>query len=155
MITATIALIITSLISMVIVYVLSKKLPVLIIFSNLILLIFGGITIFSGNPMFIKIKPTILYLLFSSILVYDIIYKKNWLKHIFGQFFELEQQNYSHLSKQWLAYFLTCAILNELVWRNFSEQTWVLFKVFGILTLTLVFSCIQIFTLQKKLKRNI
>lgn len=120
------------------------------VFSNIILLIFGGITVFSGNPTFIKIKPTILYLCFALILLYDLIAKKALLKHLFKSALEIEDKTYLTLSKQWLIFFVCCAILNEIIWRNFSEAAWVKFKTFGVLGLTIAFTFIQIYTLQVK-----
>ncbi len=151
---ATKYLIITSLFSLVVIYFLKHKLPKSMVFSNIILLIFGGITVFSGNPMFIKIKPTILYLSFACILLYDLIAKKALLKHLFGQAFEFDDKTYLNLSKQWLAFFIFCAILNELIWRNFSEGIWVSFKTFGVLGLTFALTITQVISLQKRSKTN-
>ncbi|WP_038538934.1 septation protein IspZ [endosymbiont of Acanthamoeba sp. UWC8] len=154
-VTATTCLIIASLLSLSVVYIIKRKLPKIMVFSNIILIIFGGITVFSGDSTFIKIKPTILYLSFASILIYDLIAKKALLKHLFGQAFELDDKTYLNLSKQWLVFFITCAVLNEVIWRNFSERTWVSFKTFGVLGLTFVFTLLQVVALQKKSKTNI
>lgn len=154
-VTATSCLIIASLLALSVIYIIKRKIPKVMLFSNIILIIFGGITVFSGDSTFIKIKPTILYLSFAAILIYDIIAKKALLKHLFGQAFELDDKTYLALSKQWLVFFITCAVLNEIIWRNFSEKSWVYFKTFGVVGLTFIFTVYQVIVLQKKSKSNI
>ena len=114
-----------------------------------IILIFGGLTIYFDNDIFIKMKPTIINLLFAGILYGGEIIKKPLLKHLLGGTLKLQNEGWSILTKRWVIFFIFLAILNEVVWRNASDDLWVNFKVFGILLITFIFTMTQ-FSLIKK-----
>jgi intracellular septation protein len=154
-IVATSGLIITSLIAMILLYIIYKEVSKMTIFSNIILIVFGSITLLSGDSKYIKMKPTFLYLLFSAILTYDIIKQKGWLKHVLGAALELKHESYILMSKQWLLFCLAMAALNEFMWRNFSESAWVNFKVFGILGLTFTFTIAQLLYFGNEIKEKV
>lgn len=112
--------------------------------TAVLVVVFGGLTFWLDDPRFIKIKPTIINLLFAGVLIIGLITRRPLLKVLFGEAFHLTEEGWRKLSVRWTLFFLVLAALNEVVWRNFSESAWVNFKVFGILPLTLVFAMAQI-----------
>jgi len=112
--------------------------------TAVLVVVFGGLTFWLDDPRFIKIKPTIINLLFAGVLIGGLITRRPLLKMLFGEAFNLTEEGWRKLSVRWTMFFLVLAALNEVVWRNFSEAAWVNFKVFGILPLTLVFAMAQI-----------
>jgi intracellular septation protein len=149
MIPATIALSITTLIAIIVYYLYHKKLPKMLMISTLIVIILGSITIFSGNTSFVKMKPTAVSLVFAVVLFYGAYYQKGYMKHLFNSAINLSEKNWAILSKRFGILFLIIAILNEIIWRTMPEETWVNFKVFGILVITIAFFISQIPFLQK------
>jgi len=137
------------LVSLVVSYVLIRRLPVMAVVSAIIVTVFGGLTIALENDTFIKVKPTIIYLLFAGILFGGLIFKKPLLEIAFDQVFHLTEEGWRKLTMRWAVFFLALAVLNEIVWRNFSTDTWVSFKVFGALPLTFVFAMLQMPLLNK------
>lgn len=117
--------------------------PVIIATAVLVML-FGGLTFWFGDAHFIKMKPTIINLLFAGVLFGGLLTGRPLLKLLFGEAFNLTEEGWRKLTLRWMVFFVVMAVLNEIVWRNFSEATWVNFKVFGILPLTLVFAMSQI-----------
>ena len=118
-------------------------------FNALIILIFGGLTIYFDNEVFFKMKPTIINLLFALILYGGVIVKKPLLKFLLGAAIKLEDEGWKILTQRWISFFIALAILNEIVWRTQSTDIWVNFKVFGILPITFIFTMTQ-FPLIKK-----
>ena len=126
-----------------------KKVAVMPIITGIFVLIFGGLTIILANETFIKVKPTIINLMFASILFAGLLFERLFLKIVFGEAFHLDDVGWKKLTIRWGAFFVFLAILNEIVWRNFSTDFWVSFKVFGILPLTFLFAAFQIGLIQK------
>jgi intracellular septation protein len=149
---ATIALVITTFIALTINYIVTKKIAKMPLFSALILGFFGLLTVFSGNDLFIKIKPTLINLLFAAILIFGCFAKKPLLKMLLGHAFIINDKAWLKLSMRWAFFFIFLAILNEFIWRNFSTDFWVQFKVFGILPLSIAFTLSQIPYLIKQQK---
>jgi intracellular septation protein len=89
-------------------------------------------------------KPTIINLLFAGVLLGGLLTGRPLLKLLFGEAFNLTEEGWRKLTLRWMVFFVVMAVLNEIVWRNFSEAAWVNFKVFGILPLTLIFAMSQI-----------
>lgn len=139
MVVATKAIMIAASISFVANYMIEKKITHLSLFVFLIVIICGGLTIFTGDSKYIKMKPTILYCLFFVILSVAAFLKKGLLKYICGSAINMDDKSWITFSVRFGYYFLFVAVLNEIIWRNFSETTWVFFKVFGIIPLTLIF----------------
>lgn len=106
--------------------------------------VLGGLTLALADETFIKIKPTLVYLLFAGVALVGLAF--NWVvwKQIFGDVFRLTDTGWRKLQFRWGWFFVAMAILNELIWRVFSTDTWVAFKVFGALPLTFVFALVQI-----------
>ena len=130
-------------------YIMEKKIPVMPTVGALIILIFGGLTIYFDNEVFFKMKPTIINLLFALILYGGLIVKKSLLKFLLGAVIKLEDEGWKILTQRWISFFIALAILNEIVWRTQSTDIWVNFKVFGILPITFIFTMTQ-FPLIKK-----
>jgi intracellular septation protein len=146
---ATASLIACTMFSLAITYVMEKRISPVPLISGLAVTIFGGMTIFFANDLFIKIKPTLVNLIFSAILLGGVYYKKPMIKYVFAGAMELTEEGWRILSIRWGVFFIFLAILNEIIWRNFSESFWVDFKVFGMLSLTVIFTLCQL-TLVKK-----
>ena len=130
-------------------YIMEKKIPVMPTVGAVIILVFGGLTIYFDNEVFFKMKPTIINLLFALILFCGMIVKKSLLKFILGAAIKLEDDGWIILTQRWISFFIALAILNEIVWRTQSTDLWVNFKVFGILPITFIFTMTQ-FPLIKK-----
>jgi len=120
-----------------------RLLPVPLMTAALVV-VFGGLTFWLNDPRFIKIKPTIINLLFAGVLLFGLMTGRPLLKLLLGEAFNLTEVGWRKLSFRWALFFLGLAALNELVWRSFSETVWVNFKVFGILGLSLVFAMAQV-----------
>jgi len=146
---AILPLMIATVIAVIISYILEKKIPIMPTVGAAIVLLFGGLTIYFNDEMFIKMKPTIINALFAIILYGGIILKKPLLKYLLGAALKLEEKGWKILTQRWIGFFIALAILNEIVWRTQSTDIWVNFKVFGILPITFIFTMSQ-FSLIKK-----
>jgi intracellular septation protein len=124
------------------------KLPVMPLISGVIVLVFGGLTLYLHDDTFIKLKPTIVYSMFAVLLVAGLMFKKPLLELLFGPVFNLTEEGWRKLTLRWTAFFVAMAIVNEIVWRNFSTDAWVSFKAFGFLPLTFLFALAQVPLLQ-------
>ena len=149
LIDAILPLMLATVISVVISYILEKKIPIMPTLGAGIVIIFGGLTIIFDNKIFIFMKPTIINIIFAAILYGGIILKKPLLKYLLGSALKLEEEGWTILTQRWTAFFIALAVLNEIVWRTMSEEFWVSFKVFGILPITFIFTMTQ-FPLIKK-----
>jgi intracellular septation protein len=147
---AIIYLILATLISLVIIFFMEKKMPMVPLVSCLIIVFFGGLTIYLDNPIFIYIKPTIINLAFAIILISGkYIFKKNLLKIFFQNKLKLTEEGWSLFTNRWAYFFIFLAIVNEAVWRTQTESFWVSFKVWGLLSATLIFTLSQMSFLNK------
>ena len=146
---AIIPFMIATIIAVLFSYIMEKKIPVMPTVCALIILIFGGLTIYFDNDVFFKMKPTIINLLFALILYGGVIIKKSLLKSLLGAAIKLEDEGWKILTQRWISFFIALAVLNEIVWRTQSTDIWVNFKVFGILPITFIFTMTQ-FPLIKK-----
>ena len=146
---AILPLMIATVISVIVSYILEKKIPIMPTLGASIVLIFGGLTIYFNDEIFIKMKPTIINGLFAIILYGGIILKKPLLKYLLGAALKLEEKGWTILTQRWIAFFIALAVLNEIVWRTQSTDIWVNFKVFAILPITFIFTMTQ-FPLIKK-----
>ena len=149
LIDAILPLMLATIISVVISYILEKRIPIMPTLGAGIVVIFGGLTIIFDNKIFIFMKPTIINIIFAAILYGGIILKKPLLKYLLGSALKLEEEGWTILTQRWAAFFIALAVLNEIVWRTMSEDFWVSFKVFGILPITFIFTMTQ-FPLIKK-----
>lgn len=154
LITATIALLLVTVVVIALSKVLGKKIPAVSLFSAFILAIFGGLTIILKDEIFIKLKPTIINLIFSAILFYGYLSKKPLLSYILGEQIKISHQAWLTLSLRWALFFVFLAILNEIIWRSFSTEFWVQFKLFGMMPISVIFTISQAPFLIREIKRN-
>jgi intracellular septation protein len=112
--------------------------------TAVLVVVFGGLTFWLDDPSFIKMKPTIINLLFAGILGFGVYTGRPLLKMFMGEALRLTDEGWHKMTVRWAVFFVAMAVLNEVVWRNFSESAWVNFKVFGILPLTFLFAMAQI-----------
>src|SRR5262245_14046328 len=130
-------------------YALTRHVAVMPVVTAVIVVVFGGLTLALQNETFIKLKPTLVYLLFAGTLLGGLAFKKPLLGMVFDAVFNLTDEGWRKLTLRWGVFFLVLAVLNEIIWRNFSTDAWVNFKVFGFLPLTMIFAAAQFPLLQK------
>ena len=140
---ATAVMVVTALVTLVVSYVLLRRLPIMPVVTAVIVVIFGGLTWYFNNPVFIKMKPTVLYSLFSAALFFGLAFRRPILQVMFDGALHLTEVGWRILTWRWAFFFLVLAALNEIVWRSVTESHWVAFKTFGFLPLTVLFSMAQ------------
>jgi intracellular septation protein len=146
---ATAVFMVAILASLVVSYVLTRHLPVMAMVTAVIVVVFGGLTLVLHDDTFIKMKPTIIYLLFAGLLLGGLFFNKPLLAIVFDSVFDLNEEGWRKLTLRWAIFFLALAVLNEIVWRTQTTDFWVSFKVFGVLPLTFIFAGLQYPLLQK------
>ena len=130
-------------------YVLTRHLPIMPVVTAIVVLVFGGLTLVLHNDLFIKLKPTIIYVLFGAVLLGGLFFGKSFLGVVFDSLFHLSEEGWRKLTVRWALFFFVLAVLNEVVWRSTSTDVWVNFKVFGVMPLTLAFGALQYPLLRK------
>jgi intracellular septation protein len=146
---ATAAFMVAVIVALVVSFVLIRRFPVMTVVSAIIVIVFGGLTIFLHDDTFIKIKPTLIYLLFASVLAGGLILQKPLLSIVFDSVFHLTDEGWRKLTIRWSLFFLVMAVVNEIVWRTQSTDFWVSFKLFGFVPMTFLFALAQ-FPLMRK-----
>ena len=145
--------IIATIIALIIVWVLEKRIPKVPLLSGILITLFGGLTIYFNNPVFIYIKPTIINVLFGMALLFGKYFTNEpVLKKLMGKSVALTNEGWEILNKRWIYFFFGLAILNEFVWRTYcpeQEYIWVNFKVWGLLPITFIFTAFQIGLINK------
>jgi intracellular septation protein len=124
-------------------WILIRALPIMPLVSGVVVLVFGGLTLWLHDEIFIKMKPTIVNTLFGAVLVGGLAFGKSLLGYVFDSAFHLDAEGWKKLTLRWGLFFFFLAIVNEVVWRNFSTDIWVAFKVWGIMPITLLFTFSQ------------
>jgi intracellular septation protein len=147
--TATAVFIPTILIALAAGYALTRHLPLMPLITAIVVVVFGGATLILQDETFIKLKPTIIYVLFGVVLLGGLAFGKPLLGLVFDSVFHLTEEGWRKLTFRWALFFLVLAVLNEIVWRTQSTDTWVTFKVFGVVPLTFLFGALQYPLLQK------
>ena len=138
-------LIISTIIAVATIYLLEKKIPYIPLVGGIVISLFGGLTLYFNNPVFLYMKPTIINVIFAiTLIVGKTFFNKNFLEFFFKTAFQLDELGWNKLNIRWAYFFIFLAILNELVWRTQPEATWVIFKVWGILPLTFIFTALQL-----------
>jgi intracellular septation protein len=137
------------LVALAISYVLTRHLPIMPVVTAVIVVVFGGLTLFLHDATFIKVKPTIIYALFGAVLLGGLLFGKPLLGSVLDSMFQLTDEGWRKLTLRWALFFFVLAILNEIVWRNTSTNVWVDFKVFGVTPLTFLFGALQVPLLKK------
>lgn len=141
--TATGAFMVAVLAALAFAYVKTRRIEIMPLVTAIIVVIFGGLTLFLHNDEFIKLKPTIIYVLFGGTLLGGLLFDKLWLGILFDSVFDLTEEGWRKLTWRWIAFFFFLAVVNEIVWRNFSTDVWVSFKLFGVVPLTFLFGALQ------------
>ena len=122
---------------------LTGKLPIMPLVTGIVVLVFGGLTLYLKDDHFIKLKPTIVNLLFGTILLGGLFFGRSLLGYVFDSVFKLDDEGWRKLTLRWGVFFLCLAVLNEIIWRNFSTDFWVAFKVWGMMPISMLFTLSQ------------
>jgi intracellular septation protein len=131
------------LVALAVTYVLTRHLPLMPVVTAIIVVVFGGLTLILQDELFIKLKPTIIYLLFGIVLLGGLALGKPLLGAVFDSLFHLTDEGWRKLTLRWGLFFFALAALNEIVWRTQSTDVWVAFKVFGVVPLNFLFGMLQ------------
>ena len=138
-------LIFATIVAVAITYFVEKKIPYVPLIGGIVITLFGGLTLYFNNPVFIYMKPTIVNLIFAFVLISSkVFFERNFLKFFLQTAFQMNEIGWDKLNFRWAYFFIFLAILNEIVWRTQPEATWVNFKVWGILPITFLFTAFQI-----------
>ena len=140
---ATAAFMVAVLAALTVSYATTRHIAIMPLVTAVIVIVFGSLTLILHNDTFIKLKPTIIYVLFGGTLVGGLAFGKALLGVLFDSVFDLTDEGWRKLTWRWAAFFFALAVLNEIVWRNFSTDFWVSFKLFGVVPLTFLFGALQ------------
>jgi intracellular septation protein len=141
---ATGAFMIATIVSLVTSRVFFKRIPILALVTGVFVMVFGFLTIYLHDDTFIKVKPTIVNTLFACILAAGLYFRRPVLKFALGEILQMREEGWRILTVRWIGFFIFLALLNEVIWRNFSTDAWVSFKSLGIMPLTFFFMMSQI-----------
>lgn len=124
-------------------WAITRTLPIMPLVSGAVVLVFGTLTLWLQDETFIKMKPTIVNGLFAGVLLGGLVFGKSLLGYVFDQAFKLDAEGWRKLTLRWGLFFIFLAILNEVIWRSFSTDFWVAFKVWGTMPITILFMMAQ------------
>lgn len=140
----TAAIMVATIVALSVAWVVQRRVPKVPLISGGLLMVFGGLTLWLQDPIFIKMKPTMVYLLFSAVLLGGIALRRPLLKPLLGKAWQLDDDGWRKLTLRFGLFFVAMAGLNELVWRTQTTDFWVNYKVFGTMGLILVFTMTQV-----------
>ena len=140
---ATAVIMVSTLIAIAVSWTITRTLPAMPIVTAVVVSIFGGLTLYLQDDTFIKLKPTIINTLFGATLISGMLFGKSFLRMVMDSAFQLDDEGWRKLTWRWGFFFLFLAVVNEIVWRNFSEGFWVSFKFWGMTGLTMAFVASQ------------
>jgi intracellular septation protein len=140
---ATGAFMVATIVSLVVTYALIRRVAIMPLVSAIVVMVFGGLTIWFQNETFIKVKPTIIYSLFAIFLLGGLVFGRSLIAIVLDSMFSLDAEGWRKLTLRWGLFFVVMAVVNEIVWRSVSTDAWVAFKTFGFLPLTVVFALAQ------------
>ncbi|TBW35833.1 septation protein A [Siculibacillus lacustris] len=146
---ATAAFMVATAVALIASWLLLRRVPIMPLVSGAVVLVFGSLTLILQDELFIKLKPTIVNSLFGTVLIGGLFFGRSLLGVVFDSVFDLDAAGWRSLTLRWGLFFFVLAGINEVVWRNFSTDTWVWFKVFGIMPITFVFALAQIPLIQR------
>lgn len=141
---ATAAIMVATVVALSVAWFVQRRVPKVPLISGALLMVFGGMTLWLQDPIFIKMKPTIVYLLFSAVLLGGLAMRRPLLKSVLGNAWRLDDAGWTKLTVRFGLFFMAMAGLNELVWRTQTTDFWVSYKVFGTMGLILVFTMAQV-----------
>src|ERR1700761_6251775 len=140
---ATAVFIAAVLVALLLSYLIERRLSPMPLFTAVLVVVFGGLTLYLRNDVFIKMKPTVLYGFFGLVLLVGLIFNRLFIKYVFAQAFDLDERGWKKLTVRWGLFFLSLAVINEAVWRSTSTATWVTVKVWVISPLICLFALAQ------------
>ena len=142
--------IIATIIALILVWIKEKKIPMVPLTGGILITLFGGLTIYFNNPIFIYVKPTIINILFGLTLLFGKFFTKEpLLKKMLGSAIRISDEGWKILNQRWVYFFFALALINEMVWRTQTEEFWVNFKVWGMLPITFIFTAFQFNVINK------
>ena len=144
LILATKAIMIATGIAIILSLIVARRVPIMPLVTASVIAIFGGLTLYLNDERFIKMKPTIIELIFASVLAIGLFFNKLWLKPLFGGQFTMPDHAWRTITWRFVMFFVVAAALNEAIWRTQSTDLWVTFKVFGLMGMTFVFIISQL-----------
>lgn len=124
-------------------YMRERKLSPMPLFTAVLVVIFGGLTLYLKNDTFIKMKPTVLYGFLGILLLGGLLFDRLFIKYVFAQAFDLSEEGWRKLTWRWGLFALGLAVLNEYIWRHYSTSVWVAFKAWGVMPLIFLFALAQ------------
>ncbi len=142
--TATALFIPATIIALVVSYITMRRVPIMPLVSGVFVIVFGALTLWLKDDIYIKLKPTIVNALFGGILLGGLATGRSLIRYVLDAAFDLQPEGWRKLTRSWGLYFLFLAVLNEVVWRNFCSDFWGGFKLFGTMPITLIFAASQV-----------
>lgn len=130
-------------------WLLLKRVALMPLVTGVVVLVFGGLTLWLHDDTFIKMKPTIVDSLFGVVLLGGLLFRVSLLRYVFGEVYKLRPEGWTVLTLRWGLFFFFLAALNEVVWRTQSTDFWVAFKVWATMPLTILFAASQLPVLNK------
>lgn len=141
---ATAVFMVATIISLSLSWVLTRTIPIMPLVAGVVVLVFGALTLWLHDELFIKIKPTIVNGLFSALLLGGLfIFRISLLRYVFDTAFRIDEAGWHKLTIRWGLFLAFMAVVNEVLWRNFSTDFWVAFKVWGNMPITIAFTLAQ------------
>ena len=136
------------LISLIASWVMTRHLPKMAVITAIVVVVFGGLTLWLRDGTFIKMKPTIIYLIFAGILGFGLMRGQSYLRYLMGEMMPLQEQGWMIFTRRFALFFLVLAVANEVVWRGFGTDMWVTFKTFAlpVATFAFIFSQMGLFS---------
>ncbi|WP_188407697.1 septation protein A [Agaricicola taiwanensis] len=140
---ATAIFMVATIAALIIMWVVARRIAIMPLVTGIVVMIFGGLTIWLHDDLFIKLKPTIVNSLFGAVLLGGLLFGKSLLEIVFEDAFRLDEAGWKKLTLRWGIFFLFLAILNEAIWRTQTTDFWVAFKVWGMMPITMLFALSQ------------
>jgi intracellular septation protein len=147
-------LVAATLVSLVLSWHFDRQISIMAAVGCAALVFFAGLTLYFDNELFIKIKPTVVTLLFAALIAGGRLLGRNPLAAIIGKQINLTAQGWRAISWLWVAMFMTSAIANEVAWRSLSTDDWITFKVFGLTGISFLFFAFSVPILQKHQRQD-
>lgn len=147
---ATAAFMAATVIALGVSYAITRTIPVVPLVTAVFVVVFGGLTLYLANDLFIKIKPTLVNLTFAAVLIFGLVTRRVFLKLVLGTVVQLTERGWLVLTRAWIGYLLFLAAANEVVWRGASTETWVAFKTFGVMPMTMAFSVLSLIPVMQR-----
>jgi len=141
---ATAAIMAATVLALVVAWVVERRLPKVPLISGAVLMVFGGLTLWLHDETFVKVKPTIVYLLFAAVLLGGLAFRRPLLKPVLGGAWRLDDRGWTLLTARFGLFFVVLAALNEAVWRSQTTDFWVIYKVVSTFVLIPAFSAAQV-----------